>query len=327
MITLDITTKNSVYNPLSAQGQWIQHRFGKRDYPDLDLDLNTIKKTLDTYNQIFFRSVYGDPLCHPHIGDILSLIKDSNKNCIIFTYLNIDDDNLMQQILEVPNLTLYVMIDGFESYSKTFLNSDPKTVFKNIQYLGKKAVLEFYMYRHNILEVEKIKQQFPNNEISLTPGRKLTEDSASILDEKGHWLYDVYSVSEYDINLYDSSLNKSLNNFKTLIVFLKDVNGESFLNEPVVARHIKDDITFEIDMPAISVTGHLFDSTEIMTIFSNALCCDWYIRDLNDISYVSKLVISKNKSFAERDNYAIRVNTALIGIREKGLKRFCDSDV
>ena len=41
-MNIDPTTHSTVYNPLSSQGQWAQHRFGKRDYPELNLDLETV---------------------------------------------------------------------------------------------------------------------------------------------------------------------------------------------------------------------------------------------------------------------------------------------
>ena len=54
MINIDLTTKNTVYNTLGPQAQWVQHRFGKRDYPDIELDTNTafdfIKGSADTIN-------------------------------------------------------------------------------------------------------------------------------------------------------------------------------------------------------------------------------------------------------------------------------------
>ena len=57
MINVDLTTKNTVYNTLGPQAQWIQHRFGRRDYPDIELDAELVIKILqDTQDTINFIS-------------------------------------------------------------------------------------------------------------------------------------------------------------------------------------------------------------------------------------------------------------------------------
>ena len=36
---IDPTTINNVYNPIGPQGQWIKHRWGKRNFPQIDIKL------------------------------------------------------------------------------------------------------------------------------------------------------------------------------------------------------------------------------------------------------------------------------------------------
>lgn len=325
MITIDITSRNTVFNPLSSQGQWIQHRFGQRSYPIIDLDKSVIDLALDKYDTIFFRSIYGDPLCHPDINNIVDAISKTNKQCFIFSYLNIKDDNLIKKISNIDNITIYAIIDGYDSYGTTILNSNKKTVFRNIKMLNKKVILEFFMYKHNLIDYKKIKRLIVS-QINLLPGKKLCDGPSSIIDQDGNWLYDVCAVDVFDESIYDPALVKYLTSYKILIPYLRTVKGKSILENPMIIRTIKNNEIFVHDMPAISLTGHVFESVEYMDIFTNALCNDWLI-DANNISHVNKTLISKLSSTSEQDLYAIRVNTALLDITSKGLSSFCDSNI
>lgn len=325
MITLDITTRNTVYNPLSAQGQWIQHRFGCRSYPTLDLDLDTIKLALEKYNTIILRSIYGDPLCHSSINAVIDLIEQSKKQCIIFSYLNITDSDLICRLSTIDNITLYAIVDGYKTYGHSILESNSNTVFENIKLLGNKAVIEFFMYGHNLQDYDLVKQDF-DCEIKLLPGKRLCDGPSSIIDRNGEWLYDVCPVDNFDIKLYDSNLVKHLDSYKILLTYLRDVEGSNILDAPLIIRTIKNTDVFDIDMPAISVTGHVFKSTEYMSIFSNALCNDWNI-NTDNISFVNKTIIAKLNSVTDRDAYAIRINTVLLDITNEGLSSFCDRNI
>ncbi len=324
MITIDITTRNTVYHPLSAQGQWIQHRFGRRSYPTIDLDLDTIKLVLEQYDTVFLRSIYGDPLCHPDINTIIDLLEESKKQCIIFSYLNIDDSNLIQRLSTVDNIIVYANIDGFDSYGKTILNSNKELVFKNIKELGKKVTIEFCMYKHNLLDYNNIVKEF-DSKINLLPGKKLCDGPTSIINDEGEWLYDVLPANELNEELHESKLVKYLDSYNILIPYRRIIEGKSILNDPVIVRTIRNNKEiFNIDMPAISVTGHLFKCNEYMNIFSNALCNDWNITP-ETISYVNRVTVAMFN--AGNDTYAIRVNTALLDITTEGLSRFCDSNI
>jgi len=45
-LTVDLTSNNKVFNCLSPQGSWIFHRFGKREYPLIDIDISKIKNLI-----------------------------------------------------------------------------------------------------------------------------------------------------------------------------------------------------------------------------------------------------------------------------------------
>lgn len=307
MITVDITTRNKVYNSLGPQGQWIQHRFGKRNYPTVDLDILTIEKVIQSNSTVFFRSIFGDPLCHPQIDQVLDIVASSDCNVFFFSYLNVSS-KIIKKISTIPNIAVYCMVDGYTNYGKTILDSNKALVFRNLQKLPN-VTIEYRMYRHNVRDITELEKAFPNANIVLLPGIRLIADFSTVVDKEGNWLYDVFSLDAANEQLYEPNLNKTIDGYKVLVNYLVDtVDSVSILDQPLLSKFIRTNKTFQSDMTAISATGHVFPSTELMTVFSNALCNDWKITDSSD-------------------PYQVEINTALIKILEDGLKSFSDSNI
>lgn len=307
MITVDITTRNTVFYPLGPQGQWIQHRFGKRNYPTLDLELDVIEKIIKTNNTVFLRSIYGDPLCHPSIDKILDIISHTSTNVFVFSFLNVSK-KIIHKINKIPNIHVYGLVDGYANYGKTILESDAKRVFGNIKAL-KDVTLEFRLYKHNVIDIQQLKDKFPNIDVTILPGIHLIADFANVVDSYGNWLYDVFYLETVDESAYAPVLNKTIDGYKVLTTYLVEIDkGVSILDMPPLSKFIRSKTVFNDDMTAISVTGHVFNSVELMTIFSNALCNDWKIT-------------------SSSDQYQVEINTALLKILEDGLKSFSDSNI
>ena len=57
---IDPTTINNVYNPIGPQGQWIKHRWGKRNFPQIDIKLEKVMHTLDAMSEGFF--IFNHPI-------------------------------------------------------------------------------------------------------------------------------------------------------------------------------------------------------------------------------------------------------------------------
>jgi hypothetical protein len=307
MITVDITTRNNVFFSLGPQGQWIQHRFGKRNYPLLDLEISIIEKILSSNKTVFFRSIYGDPLCHPDIDQILNIIASKSCDVFFFSFLNVDN-KIIEKINKIPNVHVYCIIDGYKNYGRTILNSNKTQVFKNVSNLSN-VTLEYRIYKHNVRDIKLLEKKFPNAIINLLPGINLVRDFSTVVDENRNWLYDVFPIVDADESLHDPSLNKTIDGYKILANYLVDVEGGvSILDQPALSKFIRKNKTFQYDMNAVSVTGHIFTSTELMSVFSNALCKDWKITDF-------------------LNSYQVEVNTTLLKILEDGLKSFSDSDI
>jgi len=319
MITVDITTKNTVFDPLSGQGSWIQHRFGQRNYPCLDLNLDCITEIINSHDIIFLRSVYGDPLCHPEIKEIIGVANKMRKTLIIFSYLNTSNSEVLDQILQSETVSVYVPVDGFENYGCTILDSNKSTVFENLIKLGSKATVEFLLYSYNINDLKDLREFCDTHGCLLKthPGRNFGLPVTSIVNKDGHWLYDVFPLTSELDAIWDNRVKeKTVEGYRSLLDYVGKIEGISILDDPAITKIFKTDESFNDDMPAVSVTGHVFKNTESMFAFSNALCTDWAI---------NTSTLSKQKH--QLDNYTILIGKTLNEILDKGLQRFSNSNI
>lgn len=307
MINIDLTTNNTVYNTLSAQAQWIQHRFGKRNYPDLNLDsekvISFINSCDDTIN---FISVFGDPCCHPNFIDILSCIKVGHS--VVNTYLNFNNDSIIQVLNDKQSYVVVPLFGINELHDKIILRSDWDTVKKNISNLTCNVCVEFYLFEHNKHQLEEITQlsKFLNFELKIKKGISLHPTGfSSIIDDNGVWLYDVYSCDENTVDLKWKNLPKTVNGYNSLIQFVKPIKGKSILNNPNVFK-VQEKYTYDKQI-SISVTGHIFNSFELHQIFSNALCSDWELA-FSKITEFDKMTIKKElKYYCSTLNYILEL--------------------
>lgn len=263
-ITLDITTYSKVYNPLSAKGQWVCHRFGERPYRN-ELSVQQIKKVLSELNttHITLESIYGDPLDHSDIAEVLQLIKDHNIHCTIVTY-GMSEAGVQEA--RKHGFSLFVKV-----CDKVFLGSDyNKLVDLHAAYPD--TMVETTLFKHN--NDDKIKKLCTehNWQYFETTGIMLSGFCTSVIDRKGKWLYDVHSVSDSR----KSTLYKSTEAWHRLKMFVKPILGKSLLDKPELV-HIRNQLSAPEDNNLwITVSGHVIVGREIANIFSNALCNDWH---------------------------------------------------
>jgi hypothetical protein len=285
MINIDLTTKNTVYNTLGPQAQWIQHRFGRRNYPDLELELDTVVKIVqeseDTINLI---SCYGDPSSYSNILDILDKVKEGR--CVFNSHLSFENDQLIDAL---NNKQAYVVVPlfGIEDLNdKILLRSNWDLVLKNIKNLKCNVCIEFYTYSFNYHQIDKVRSLFNSDNIEVKFKEGLYTHPAGfspIVDENGKWLYDAYSPKSKW-----KELLQTVNGYNCLIQFVKPVKGKSILKNPLIYRI--DGVSAR-DNISISVTGDVFPSYNLLVQFSNALCSDW------------TLAFSK---ITERDNVTVK---------------------
>lgn len=288
MINVDLTTKNTVYNTLSPQAQWVQHRFGRRDYPDIELAVENVKRMIshssDTVN---FISVFGDPSEHK---DIVEILNYNDQGKIVFnSNLNFDNDQLIAVLNSKQAYVVFPCYGINELADKVVLNSNWNQIKNNLTKLNCTVCVEFYIFEHNVHQLPQLETLCKelSLELKLKPGTALHPDGFSpIVDYDGRWLYDVYSCNENTTSVKWRNLYQTVNGYNSLIQFIKPVKGDSILK---LGKFYKIDSSISVDNnSSISVTGHMFPSYELLQIFSNALCTDWNF-SFSKITHLNKI--------------------------------------
>lgn len=269
-IHLDITTKSIVHNTLSAHGQWIQHRFGKRKL-ELELSVEDIETVLENknVNHITLTSMFGDPLDHSDINNILECINNYGKSCTIITYGgNLDALKEAQKY----NFSLFIRL-----CDKVFLNADIDKIVESCKGYSN-VMLENTIFKHNSntyindICIDNNWNYFETN------GFDISGFCTSIINENGKWLYDVHSVH----SLEPLTLEKTTKAWHRLKMFVKPILGQSILEKPKLpVVNLTDEWLPENDDVFVTVSGHVISNRERASIFTNALCNDWSVDELD----------------------------------------------
>jgi hypothetical protein len=159
------------------------------------------------------------------------------------------------------------------------------------------------------------------------PGKHFGLPFTSIIDSSGVWLYDVKSLQDENTEYDSRCKEQSVEGYRSLLYYTNSINGVSILDKPMITKMYKTTDSFPADMPAVSVTGHVFNSTEEMFIFSNALCADWAI-NVNTLHMSAGVEnnVDKMASFVV-DQYAVLIAKTLNQLLDNGFTRFSDSDI
>lgn len=289
MTNIDLTTKSTIYNSIGAQAQWIQHRFGRRNYPILSLDTASAITAISQINDVIhFMSIFGDPCCHPDFIEILKSVETGKS--VVNTYLNFKNDAIISALSESRSYVVVPIYGIGHLADKILLNSDWDIILQNLTNLQCKVCIEFYCFDHNIAQVEAVKDLCNkyNFDLNIRTGTAIHPDGFSpIVNEHGEWLYDVYSCSD-PTNVNWPNLYKTVNGYNSLIQFLRPTKGRSILNNPIF-YNVKEKFSYDNNI-SISVTGHVFPSFNLHQLFSNALCDDWNL-SFENIVGLNKLTI------------------------------------
>ena len=292
MINIDLTTSNTVYNTIGAQSQWIQHRFGKRNYPNIELNPDVVIKTLSKISgPVQFISVFGDPCNHLNF---LEILKSVDVGCsVVNTTLNFVNDRIIEELNNKKTFVVVPLYGINELCDKIVLHSNWLTISNNLKNLNTNVSVEFYLFEHNIHQLEEVRQfcKDANCELKINKGMSLHPSGFSpIVNEQGEWLYDIYSCIQTS-NIKWNNLHKTVSGYNSLIQFVKPIKGKSILDKPAVYPFTQD-YSYDNNL-SISVTGDVFPSFELHQMFSNALCTDWNL-SINNISNIDKVTINEN---------------------------------
>lgn len=299
-IRIDTTTNSKVFNPMSASGQWLCSAFGKRTPGDINAQypvLVEMTQDLPDLQSVTLYSEYGDAMEWPHVSAWLRVMTYQGVYTMIETY-GMGDSKLYSQIADQ---SVYVVfnIDGmWEQSGKVFLNSNWKIIKENIRILGSKAHVKFHKFKHNQYQ-ENALQAFcvackAHFEVVQDPlfGRRMH----SIIDEDKNWLYDVHDVDWNGPTLHQTLAGWNVLKTKTLPVEGKSIDQVGNLPIPLDAEPINTD-----DMINITIKGHVIKGSSISQLFSNALCTDWTVNDIDQETDYNKSVILELSKISRKD--------------------------
>lgn len=306
---IDPTTRNNIYNPLSAQGQWIMHRWGKRTYPEIDISLEKVLHALDSISEGFFlfdrpiylKSAYGDAALWPDVTRISKLV---GSGLTVTTYGMID--LRLANMIKTHKSMLHVYLDGYRDLcGKIFQGARWGDVAGLLNDIKSNAMVEFFVYEHNKHQIPSILRfcKKRNIKIKFTPGIKNDVEGSCIIDQYGNWLYDViphdletdmldvnygsiaeinkfHDLKEEYSGLEPVPLTRRLENYKSLRTYIKHIEGRSVLDCPMVSKiHEYEalDKQFNINELDYHITpsGHVTTNSEQYSMFVNMLASDW----------------------------------------------------
>ena len=283
---VDVTTHNKIYNTVGSQAQWYRHRWGRRDYPELDLSLSDIPD-----NHIYHLTcIYGDPADWKHINQFL---ENTDKTIFIDTYGMFDDltiDLLSQKSIGF----IKIKVDGWtETMGKVYLHQQLDAVKKTARSLRSVVKMEYAIYDHNVCDIKGFKFFCESNNIEyeVVLGEETDNGLSCIVNENGEWLYDIFSVHTVDETQLDRApkdLDQTTTGYERLKTYLKGPDGRSILEHPLipqianlaVSQDIKDKFQ-EDTVKFIAPTGQLFENIHLGQIFMLLLASDWKFTSLD----------------------------------------------
>jgi hypothetical protein len=308
-VIVDPTTRNNIYNPLSAQGRWIKHRWGKRDYPVVDIELEKVLHALDSISEGFFlfdrpiylKSAYGDAALWP---DVTRISKIVGSGLTVTTYGMID--HKVATTIKRHKSMLHFLIDGYrEECGKIFHGANWNELSGLLTEISSNAIVEFFVYEHNKHQIPNMIRFCKKRNIKLkfTTGEATDNNSSCIIDQDGNWLYDVIphkcdtelldlsygSIEEINLghdlkdqysDLEPVELTRLMPNYSSLRTYIKPPKGKTIIEYPMVSKiHDHNTLSQRFNIESIDYiltpTGHVCTSSEEYYMFVNMLCSDW----------------------------------------------------
>lgn len=305
-IRIDTTTRSTVFNPLSASGQWLCSAFGRRTPGDFDAKYPTLVEAtqdLTDLQSITLYSEYGDSMEWPHISSFVQVMSIQGVYVMINTY-GMFDHKLCDKLKD-QSVNVIFDIDGMHEQSgKVFLHSDWKIIKENILKLGSKARVKFYKFKHNAYQQNALQRFCDACRATL----EVVEDPLfgrnihSVIDENAKWLYDIHPV-----NSQENTLNKTMLGWNILKTKVRKGKGTSIEHRknipvPLHATQLTSD-----DFINITVKGHVIKGSSRAQIFSNALCEDWQIDMIDTKNKYNASVVNELSLFTKKDLDSINI--------------------
>lgn len=300
MLFIDLTSESDVFNSTSPQGHWLYHKFGKRNFPTGELDLEEVKNFISKENpkDIICHSYFGDPLFYTKIISFAEYCYEEGINLMLFTYGNFKSKNDIDRLTEL-NVKFYIFLCGNnKNNSLVYINSSKDNIqyiFENIK--AENLFIEYSLYDHNVNDLKEILQDVLEKRcnIKVSHGNLLGNTFTNIMNETGTWLYDIHKCNvDYDFMgefIKGTEVLSAINTLENLEYkskgLFQSAPGYLLLRTFIYERGQKNifDVTLEkVDAEQflnydgdtyINYLGYIFKNRNIYETFNNSLCDDW----------------------------------------------------
>lgn len=287
-LTVDLTSNNKVFNCLSPQGSWIFHRFGKREYPLIDIDISKIKNLIESnkITTVNFYSIFGDTLAHPDFEDIFNFCKEKTIPIQITT------NGFYNNILNAEHSSYRVKLYGFtKTINDILFDEDIDTLKENLLQM-KNLTIEYHCYKHNLIDLPELLQFCKENNINIlcVPGVCIHDDINHVIDVAGNWIHDINGIQKMDLDYLYSEITE----FDKAIEYFKEFNAIE-LNKSVIGYHVIKLAVGKLEGEGIldtnlldfkkgeivdeglhiTVTGHILNNFKQFVNVSSAIPNDW----------------------------------------------------
>jgi hypothetical protein len=304
---LDVTTSNTVYNPTSAQGQWFQHRWGPRQYPQLSVDLKWVKRSVPRDLKYELRCIYGDPICW---NELVYFAEWTKVKPEVFTYANTDQQDILHALNRMGCYTV-ISLDGVgDLCGKVNLGASWDNVQRSIDAISGCGAVEMHTFEHNLHQLPELYKICKNHDIQLFLNCDTRNDKfgTSVIDSKCNWLYDVkpcdtgiHAVNDNNIELLQADaytdtesvfLDKNLWAFTSLRTYMPVSRHRNILENPLLGNtEIPTEIKMKFDTEYESQEGMFVTPDEkilwnhkVYTMYMYLLANDWKL----DKNYLEK---------------------------------------
>ena len=149
------------------------HRWGKRDYPEIDISLEKVLHALDSISEGFFlfdrpiylKSAYGDAALWPDVTRISKLV---GSGLTVTTYGMID--LRLANMIKTHKSMLHVYLDGYRDLcGKIFHGVKWGDVAGLLNDIKSNAMVEFFVYEHNKHQIPSILRFCKKRNIKIKP--------------------------------------------------------------------------------------------------------------------------------------------------------------
>ena len=298
---IDVTTKNSVYDPTGAQGQWFQHRWGRRDYPEIELSWSRFQEVIqDVTDTIYLVCTYGDPADWNHLSKAIKLLKNQLH---IVTYGMLSEETVAQ--IQQNNCSVTFLLDRTSTAHPIYQYTDWKIISNNIKSLNKQCFVEFVTYEHNLCDLPELLDMSKryNLSVKLNSGLNTDGNITCIVNEQCEWLYDIvpyttgtdflrFSELSELVNSMDTSVSmpvKTVTGYNILRTYYKVQQHRNILEAPLISKEPLpqelvtklSELTDKTNLISVSPTGHIFSNDMMYAMFMRLLGRDWLLSRSN----------------------------------------------